>query len=113
MGKGFSYVETKQESVQPAQLHHKIILKAKDNHLNPAYSPCFQTQNAPAIERGDQHTEFFGKTHINATGTAGYIPLPGLIVEKDLATQRQRRNQYNRHSHHKIQRNQSIELQQT
>jgi hypothetical protein len=31
--KGFSYIETKQESVQPAQSNHKIIFNAKDKPL--------------------------------------------------------------------------------
>jgi hypothetical protein len=37
-------------------------------------------KNAPAIDRGDQRAEFFSKTYINAAGTEGSIPLPGLIV---------------------------------
>ncbi len=74
----------------------------KTNHLNPTYSPCFRMQSASAIKRGDWRAELFGKTQINATETEGYIPLPKLIVEKGLAALRQRRNQYNRHNHHKI-----------
>jgi hypothetical protein len=31
--KGFSYIETKQESVQLAQSNHKIIFNAKDKQL--------------------------------------------------------------------------------
>jgi hypothetical protein len=31
--KGFSYVKTKQESVQPVQSYHKIIFNAKDYKL--------------------------------------------------------------------------------